>query len=202
MGTLRLVTAPPIEPVTLADMKAHLRVTAADDDSLISVYITAARRMTESVTKRALIQQTWDWVLDRFPAHFDVPLPPLQEVVYIKYLDTADVEQVLDPTTYIVDANPDWGRVALNYARVWPWSFPVINAVWMRFIAGYPSVASPSTDDLASGVPVELTHAIKMAVSHFYENPGAVESSRSRGGFELMPLAYQALVWPYIASWV
>lgn len=200
MSTLRLVTAPPVEPITVDEMKTHLRITSTDDDAELGVLITAARAYTEGVTKRAFVAQTWDWVLDGFPPWFRVPMPPLQSVVYIKYLDTANVEQVVDPTIYLVDANPDYGRIGLNYARVWPWSFPVMNAVWLRFVAGYTSIASPSTDDLASGVPPQLKHALKFLVGHFYENREAVAMSRTRGGFELMPMAYQALVQPYISS--
>ncbi len=200
MPSLKLVTPPPIEPITLADAKAHLRVSSTDEDALITSLIVAARAMTEAATKRALIRQTWDWTLDRFPAWFEVPLPPLQSVLAINYLDTANTPQVVDPTTYIVDANLDQGRINLNYARVWPWSFPVINAVTVRFVAGYPSDGG-SPEDLTANVPPMLKHAMKMVVGHLYENRELVSQSRTRGGFEIMPMAWQALIGPYIASY-
>jgi uncharacterized phiE125 gp8 family phage protein len=59
-----LVTPPTIEPVSLAEAKAHLRVTEADDDALIAGYILAARHAAESYIRGALITQTWDYSLD------------------------------------------------------------------------------------------------------------------------------------------
>ena len=68
MRGLTLVTAPASEPVSLAEAKAHLRIEAADDDSLIGALITAARQSAEAHMRRALMSQTWRLSLDRFPA--------------------------------------------------------------------------------------------------------------------------------------
>lgn len=62
-----IVTPPVAEPVTLADMKLHLRVDFADDDSLIEALIVAARQRAETITRRAFVTQTWKQVLDEFP---------------------------------------------------------------------------------------------------------------------------------------
>jgi hypothetical protein len=59
--TLERLTDPEIEPVTLAEMKRHLRgfvgVTEEDDD--ITALITAAREWVEDYTGRVLVDQTW-----------------------------------------------------------------------------------------------------------------------------------------------
>jgi hypothetical protein len=51
------------------------------EDTLIDALITTARRYCEQIINRALITQTWDLWLDKFPVkdYLEVPLPPLQE---------------------------------------------------------------------------------------------------------------------------
>lgn len=46
------------EPVTLAEVKAHLRVDFADDDTLLSSMITAARQIIEDYCHISLVQKT------------------------------------------------------------------------------------------------------------------------------------------------
>jgi len=53
-----LLTAPAVEPVALADMKAFLRVETADDDDVITVLIVGSRIHVEAQTRRALITQS------------------------------------------------------------------------------------------------------------------------------------------------
>jgi hypothetical protein len=67
----KLVTPPVIEPVTLAQAKQHLRVDFPEDDTLISMYITAARQYCEKATGRAFYNQTWLRTLDFFPLYGD-----------------------------------------------------------------------------------------------------------------------------------
>jgi len=66
---LKLTTAPAVEPVTLAQAKAHMRVDIADDDALITNLITAARADAENVCRRAFVTQKWDLYLDSFPKY-------------------------------------------------------------------------------------------------------------------------------------
>ena len=77
-----LLTPPAVEPVTLADAKAYLRVDNDDDDAVISALIAGARAHVEAQTRRALITQTWRLVRDAWPGDGRIAvLPsPLQQV--------------------------------------------------------------------------------------------------------------------------
>lgn len=157
---LTLVTAPKYEPVGLAEVKDHLRVDTADDDALIDALIPAARRFAESYTHRALVTQTWDLMLDAFPAEITVPMPPLQSVTSINYIDTAGVSQLLDAADYQVDSAGQPGRVRPAWGESWPSARGVYNAVTVRLVAGYGGAAD---------VPEPIRQGMLMLLGHLYE---------------------------------
>ena len=67
MTLMRTVTAA-VEPVTLAEVKAHLRLDHASEDELLGGLIRAAREEVERATGLALIDQDWRLVIDEWPA--------------------------------------------------------------------------------------------------------------------------------------
>jgi hypothetical protein len=75
---LKLVTAPALEPLTLEQIKDHLRLDSTDQDLMLGSLIKAARRWTEHFLSRCLIEQTWDLLFTNgFPAFtgWDTGLP-------------------------------------------------------------------------------------------------------------------------------
>lgn len=86
--TLETVTPPAAEPVTLDEAKAHLRVTTADEDALITRLIAASRRWCESFQGRAWVSRTYRLKLSTFPGGsrpIALPFPPLVAVNAISY---------------------------------------------------------------------------------------------------------------------
>lgn len=150
---LSLVTAPAAEPISTASAKTHLRVDTSADDTLIDDLVKAARRQVERITGRVLIDQTWDWKLDRFPAgKLIVPLPPLSSVTSITYTDSNGDSQTWAASKYDVDApvgpHAAHGRIAPAYGEVYPTTRDEMNAVTVRFVAGYGTAGSNVPDDL------------------------------------------------------
>lgn len=185
---LTIVTEPTLEPVELADMKSHLSVEVSDDDTMISGFIVAARRWCEHFTRRVFITQTWKLVLDAFPAEFRVPLPPLQSVTSITYIDTGGNAQTLGASVYTVDIDSEPGRIVEAYQQSWPSTRDVINAVTVTFKAGY--------GDAVTKMPEEVKLAIKMLVGHYYENREAFVAAPLR----TVPMASESLLWP-LRAW-
>lgn len=135
---LKLITAPAAEPVALATAKAHLRVDHNDDDALIGALITAARQAAEDRINRALVTQTWEQVLDAFPAaEIKLAKPPAQSITSIKYIDPAGDEQTLASNQYLLDGDTLPGWVLPAYGVTWPATLDTANAVRVRFVAGY-----------------------------------------------------------------
>lgn len=140
---LFLVTGPATEPVTLAEAKLHLRVDTDDENDLIRALIAAARQHVETFTRRALMTQTWDLKLDGFPCEgvIELPFPPVSAVSSIAYLDTSNVSQTWNSSNYLTDLptgpKAQKARITPAYAVSWPSTYGVMNAVTVRFVAGY-----------------------------------------------------------------
>ena len=100
-----------------------------------------------------------------------IPLPPLQSITSITYLDSAGVSQILAPTAYRVDAVSSPGRVTPAYGTSWPDTYPVSNAVVIRFVAGY--------GDAAANVPQKIRQWIMAMVGSMNENRETVMISPS-----------------------
>ncbi|MGG2476239.1 head-tail connector protein, partial [Rhizobium sp. BR5] len=65
--TYALIHPPQVEPLTLAEVKAHLRLDTAEEDALLAALIRTAREHLERTTGLCLIRQTWRLYLDRWP---------------------------------------------------------------------------------------------------------------------------------------
>lgn len=164
----RLVTAPTVEPLTLSEVKAQVRVTVADDDALLTSLIPVARERVEDVTSRQLLEATWDRFLDTWPCDgvIELPHPPLQSVEYIKYYDSAGTLQTWTSSEYVVSApsGPRAGRgtIRLAYNASFPTIQPRPDAIQIRYVAGY--------GDDAADVPAPLRQAMKLLIGDWYEN--------------------------------
>lgn len=143
------VTAPASEPLTIAEVKEHLRIDGSSEDLLVGNLIVAARQQIEHELERALVTQTWDLFLDEFPGGGRQPLylpkPPLSSVTTVKYYDSDNTLQTLSSANYIVDATSQPGRIIPVINQSWPATRDRQKAVEIRFVAGYgASVAVPA----------------------------------------------------------
>ena len=82
---LTLTTDVAEEPVTLIEMKTHLRVDHSDEDDLIGNLIQAAREHVENETQTAMVERVYRADLPDFWSALRLPLRPLQEIVRVKY---------------------------------------------------------------------------------------------------------------------
>ena len=195
---LKLVEAPRIEPVSLEEAKAHLRMESTNaEDAYIGALISAARERVELFLRRALITQTYELTLDAFPrnkyllyssSYFDLPRPPLQSVEWVKYIDTAGQEQTLAADQYIVDTSSDEiARLALAWSQFWPLTRYTINSVKVRFTAGYGGTADK--------VPQAIRQGILVEISNLYETREDIVVGQTVN----MVSISERLLWPYRA---
>lgn len=132
-----LVTAPTEHPVSLSDLKEHLRIDGSDSDSELAGILGEAISYVESMTGRKLITQTWKLVMDDFDDDIKMPYPPLQSVSSIVYQDLDDSQQTLSSANYTVDTDSEPGRVYQSYGGTYPSVYPDLNSVTITFTCGY-----------------------------------------------------------------
>jgi uncharacterized phiE125 gp8 family phage protein len=189
---LSLVTPPGVEPLSLDDAKNVCRVEITDDDTLITSLIAAARKVCESYTKSQFITAHYQLVLDQFPVTGNIwqfigmpislPMPPVQSVTSIQYLDSQGNLQTLDTSRYLVDVVSQPARIAPAFFQPWPITRPQMSAVQVNYVAGF--------GDDAADVPDVYKVAIGQLVAHWYRNREAV----SEGSFSALPLAVESLL--------
>lgn len=182
---LKINTAPAAEPITLTELKTHLRVVGTAEDTPLTSLITAARDAAEKFTGRAFINRTYDLYLDEWPSKsesewwdgvregasvreaaraINLPYPPLSSVSAINYYSDADVETLWAATNYHVDIASDPGRIALKQGGTIPLPTKTINGIKITYVAGYGAAAS--------SVPQLIRNGVLMIGAHLYENRG------------------------------
>ncbi len=187
---LRIVTAPTSEPVTLAEVKAFARIDATGDttadaanDALIGSLITAAREEAEQITRRALLAQTLELTLDRFPRWgrcIELPRPPLGEVASVIYFDATNVETTMAEAAYVVLDAAEAVPPSLYPAPggFWPDAYRRPDAVRVRYTAGWPA---------AVYVPENIKTWLKLRVSTLWANRESIVAGNVSASAVEMP---------------
>ena len=179
-----LLTAPAVEPLSLAEAKAFLRVEHSDDDALIAALAAGSRIHVETQTRRALITQHWRLSFDGWPEEGRIAIRPgpLQEVTAARVLDFDGNAHAIDLQSFVADR----GASALAFA---PWAMPQPG----RLAAGIELDVTVGYGDAAADVPEPLRQAIRLLVAHWYENRGLA----AIGTVTVLPTTVAALIAPY-----
>lgn len=147
-----------------ASLGVGIPSTNTTEDPEVRSLITAARQVIEEEIGRALMTQTWDYTISSWPESDELirlPRPPLVSVTSVKYYDSSGVEQTLATSEYLVDASSPYGRISLAPNKSWPAIQTRMNAVTIRFVAGYGSVAA---------IPEPIRNAMKLVLGDLYRH--------------------------------
>ncbi len=185
---LKLITAPTTTPVSLAEVKRHLKIDSAAEDARLEMFINAATELYDGETGllgRAIVAQTWDLYLDEFPCGaIQIPLPPLASITSVKYDAPSGVETTISASNYTVDTVSTPGWVVPNSTYTWPVTLCAINAVRVRFVAGY------------STVPTAIKLGLLETIGTMYANPQGVTAENVISNPQIW-----GFLAPYQASW-
>lgn len=183
--TLFRTAGPALEPVTLAEAKAFLRVSHDSEDALISGLIRAATEEVERSTGAAMIDQTWRLTLDDWPDSASVAVSrwPLKQVLAVTIYDADGNGAALEPSDWLADGEASPPRI--HFERKPP-PGQAINGIEVDFVAGF-GAAGPD-------VPDGLRRAMLMLVAHWFEFRSQVSPENQPVGY---PQGYERL----IANW-
>jgi uncharacterized phiE125 gp8 family phage protein len=181
MGTIEITSTPDLDSViSVANLKAHLRVDHSDEDTLIEAYRDAAIKWVEDYCNTRLGDVTAVMYMDAFYT-CAIPVGPVSAISSVTYVDQAGDSQTLNTTYW-------WADLKRKPARITFDSPPdlyddTFNAVQVNMTIGYAE----------ADIPTPLIHAVRLMVAHLYESRQAVAYSQS---YEV-PLGLHSVLSPY-----
>lgn len=183
-----VVTPPVAEPITAAELRAHLAETeTALPDAEANDLIATARDMIEEATGIAMISQTWRLALDCWPAHraewWDgvrqgaiadingapdyvyLPRYPLASIDAVTvYNEASNSASIVVADTFDIDTYQKPGRMVLRAGATWPVALRGSNAIEIDYVAGFGATAAI--------VPPTLRRAVKQVAAYLYTHTG------------------------------
>lgn len=182
--SLELVDAPLVEPITLAEAKAQMRVEHSDDDTLIERLIDVAINYTDvtGALGKAMITQKWGQWIAPNPSTVTLILGPVQAVTAVKYYDTDGTLQTDDYNNYQVFGTSTATTIEPKTGFNWPTTQDRPDAIKIEYEIGY--------GDTAADVPAVIKHAMLVLVAHWYENRENSQMDR----LDNIPFGYEAML--------
>lgn len=153
-----LSTAQALSVLSLADAKFQIKVDHTYDDALIKSYIKAALSKAQSYTGRQIVQGDTIVKLNEMFTVLVLPVSGITQVPQVKYYDTENTEQTLQPSDYTLVIENGVGTITYTGET----EIEVYNrddAVSISCTSGYSSTY----------VPEDIVIAIKLIMSSMYE---------------------------------
>lgn len=161
MTARKVITAAASMPVTIDQVKLHLRVDDSIEDSLLTDLIEAATEHIEEYLQRSLITKTVEAYFSGFQNYMELPLPNLQVVNSVKYHDSNGDLQTLNPVNYVVNDLEEPANIYKECSVSWPSTKESHKAVIVNYDCGYGD---------ESKVPKKIKQAILLVVGYLYKN--------------------------------
>ena len=183
--TIAELLPPAVEPVTLAEAKAHLRLDAADEDALVLALIRAAREYLEAATGLCLIARPLRLYLDDWPETrvIGIARGPVQTIETVTVYDLAGLPVEADLAGYVLDGAARPARLVLPQR---PETARAVNGIEIDFTAGF--------GESGADVPDGLKRALLLHVAAMFELRGMLAPADQPG---TVPAGYDRLVAPY-----
>lgn len=175
-----LVTPPADEPLSVAELKAALRIDCSEQDLVLADMARTARTFLERRLDRAFLRQSWRHVHEGFPTS-PIALRPGPNVTVTSVVLFADngSRETLDGAEWRLS-----GSAPVNFCLIGRTSGPGISRIEITFDAGA---------ERADDIPADLLRAIYLLTAHYYEERELFRSER----YIPVPHNVDALISPY-----
>lgn len=190
--SLSRLGAPGAYPLTLAEVKAHLRVDGDDEAATITAHLEAAIETVEGDTGRCLVSQEWEARFSGFPPDngpLTLPGAPLLSVSSVAGRGDEGWVSMTDGTyATIAPRGPRAQRGSVH---------PLPGYSWPAVLDGFPGGARVIYTAGYAAPPQALLQAVLLVVGDLYANREAASVAK----IQEQP-AYRNLIAPYRTFWV
>lgn len=183
--TIAELLPPAAEPITLAEVKAHLRLDTNDEDGLLTALIRTARHHMEAETGLCLIARPLRLYLDDWPADrvIQIARGPVQTIETVTVYDAGGAPVETDVSGAVLDGTARPARLMLADR---PATERALNGIEIDFTAGF--------GESGAEVPDTLKRALLLHVALMFELRGVLSLGDQPGA---VPDGYDRLVAPY-----
>ena len=183
--TYAQTTPPGAEPLTLAEVKAHMRLDGSAEDALLVSLIQTARDYLERQTGLCLITQHWRLYLDVWPEDgvIQIAKGPVQTIETIQLFDGDGHSVDLSSLDRLLDGQ---ARPARLWLRNPPSPGQAMNGIEIDFTAGF--------GESGADIPDTLNGARLIHVAHLFAFRGVVSAADQPAG---VPAGYDRLIAPF-----
>ena len=147
--TLYRTVEPAVEPVTLVEAKAQLRIAHDSEDALLEGLIRAARSEVEAQAGIALTEQSWRLALDEWPPSGIVRLRrhPVREVLSVTVYGREGEAAIVDPGKCMngieIDFAAGFGEAGTDVPDMLKRAIMMLVAHWYEFRGSFRAKDQP-----------------------------------------------------------
>ncbi len=197
-------------PVTLQQVKDHLKIDGTDFDNEIGIARLSAIAKVAAATKCALSPQVQNIYFDRWPGEwlhgqpwpwrewdsYVLPFYPVNSIVSLIYTGSDGTATTWGSSNYLLNTAAQPCKLHRAYGISWPsiTKYPV-NPIAIRIQCGYTD-GNPSTNGPA--FPDELKSAILLMAEHLFRNSSVVEVGITPQFSAVVQRSYDYLIEPFI----
>lgn len=176
---------PTAEPLTLGEIRAHLRLDSEEEDALLLALAIVAREHLERETGLVLASRDFRLCLDDWPADGIVTIArgPVRAVSSVTVYDGEGAPQPVDLDGHLLDGE---ARPARLWLRAVPEPGRALNGIEVAFSAGF---GESGTD-----VPETLKRAMLLHVAAMFACRGVVSVDAQPA---VLPPGYERLIAPF-----